>query len=195
MWKVETEELKGGQSTRYILTAMAYCEVLEAWRSERAFQKFYSELLAASPYEAYTWELPPVSGRTLDIEFEFVLTDTPILLKNKATPKRFVNQFKKLPQNKSVVTFPNLSGDAVMVVPRQAGPRKRFYSHLGVFMRQGPEEQRYDFWKALSEAVLQQVSLKPIWVSTSGLGVPWLHGRIDSKPKYYRHSDYREFRD
>jgi len=35
---------------------------------------------------------------------------------------------------------------------------------------------------------------KTFWVSTSGLGVAWLHVRVDSKPKYYSHEAYREIR-
>lgn len=31
----------------------------------------------------------------------------------------------------------------------------------------------------------------PVWISTSGLGVPWLHVRIDDRPKYYQHAPYR----
>ena len=30
-----------------------------------------------------------------------------------------------------------------------------------------------------------------LWVSTSGLGVYWLHVRLDSYPKYYQHAPYK----
>jgi len=30
-----------------------------------------------------------------------------------------------------------------------------------------------------------------LWISTAGLGVTWLHVRIDSSPKYYTHAPYR----
>jgi hypothetical protein len=29
-----------------------------------------------------------------------------------------------------------------------------------------------------------------MWLSTSGLGVAWLHIRLDSTPKYYQHQPY-----
>jgi uncharacterized protein DUF6940 len=29
------------------------------------------------------------------------------------------------------------------------------------------------------------------WVSTAGMGVPWLHVRLDTRPTYYRHAAYR----
>jgi hypothetical protein len=29
------------------------------------------------------------------------------------------------------------------------------------------------------------------WVSTSGLGVPWVHVRLDERPKYFQFGPYR----
>jgi hypothetical protein len=36
----------------------------------------------------------------------------------------------------------------------------------------------------------QRVSASPLWLSTAGMGVSWLHLRLDSRPKYYRHRSY-----
>ena len=36
------------------------------------------------------------------------------------------------------------------------------------------------------------LSEKPLWLSTAGGGVAWLHLRIDSRPKYYSHRPYRD---
>ncbi|MBX3248007.1 MAG: hypothetical protein KF901_12575 [Myxococcales bacterium] len=30
-----------------------------------------------------------------------------------------------------------------------------------------------------------------VWLSTAGLGVDWLHVRLDARPKYYRHAPYK----
>jgi hypothetical protein len=30
------------------------------------------------------------------------------------------------------------------------------------------------------------------WISTSGLGVPWVHVRLDSYPKYYQYRPYAQ---
>jgi hypothetical protein len=35
---------------------------------------------------------------------------------------------------------------------------------------------------------------EPVWLSTNGDGVSWLHVRIDERPKYYTHGPYRTFR-
>ena len=31
---------------------------------------------------------------------------------------------------------------------------------------------------------------RPLWLNTSGAAVAWLHVRLDSSPKYYRHREY-----
>ncbi len=31
----------------------------------------------------------------------------------------------------------------------------------------------------------------PVWLSTAGAGVSWLHVRLDDRPKYYGHGPYR----
>ncbi len=38
----------------------------------------------------------------------------------------------------------------------------------------------------------KRVSDKPVWLSTAGGGVPWLHVRLDNRPKYYSYRPYRE---
>jgi hypothetical protein len=30
----------------------------------------------------------------------------------------------------------------------------------------------------------RRVNMKPVWLSTAGAGVPWLHVRLDDRPKY-----------
>ncbi|MEO0415529.1 MAG: hypothetical protein AAF226_11315 [Verrucomicrobiota bacterium] len=66
------------------------------------------------------------------------------------------------------------------------------YSHLAKFLRTAAAEERQSLWRELSIRVADQISDSPIWLSTAGLGVSWLHLRIDSTPKYYRHTTYKE---
>ncbi len=39
--------------------------------------------------------------------------------------------------------------------------------------------------------MLARLNSKPVWLSTAGAGVSWLHVRLDDKPKYYGHAPYR----
>ena len=41
--------------------------------------------------------------------------------------------------------------------------------------------------------LLSGTSEDPVWVSTNGDGVAWLHVRIDERPKYYAYAPYRKF--
>jgi hypothetical protein len=85
-----------------------------------------------------------------------------------------------------VAGFWNLGRDAYLVVP--AHP----YPHLAVFARTAPMDIQHQFWRAVGEAVSAQLSERPLWLSTSGLGIAWLHVRLDGKPKYYTHQPYRQ---
>jgi hypothetical protein len=37
-----------------------------------------------------------------------------------------------------------------------------------------------------------RLSARPVWLSTAGAGVAWLHVRLDDRPKYYGFDEYRE---
>ena len=42
-----------------------------------------------------------------------------------------------------------------------------------------------------ADAVAARLSDRPLWLSTSGAGVAWLHVRLDDRPKYIQHAPYR----
>jgi hypothetical protein len=62
---------------------------------------------------------------------------------------------------------------------------------LAAFLREGPSDQVHDLWHRTARAVRENLGAKPMWLSTAGLGVAWLHIRLDSRPKYYRFDGYR----
>ena len=66
------------------------------------------------------------------------------------------------------------------------------FAHFASFVRdKGASAQADRFLRATGEAVLERVGSQPLWVSTSGAGVYWLHLRLDSYPKYYTYAPYR----
>jgi hypothetical protein len=93
-----------------------------------------------------------------------------------------------------VASFTNLGGDATLVVPCPHPSAPRGYAHLAVFLRDAPKSQRVRFWAALAERVTDELAARgahvPLWTSTSGLGVYWLHVRLDSRPKYYQYQPF-----
>jgi hypothetical protein len=91
-----------------------------------------------------------------------------------------------------VTVFPNLRGDAMLVVPTPTGDPAP-YLHLASFVRRAPPAQVDALFAAVGQALCDVRSRRraTIWLSTAGLGVDWLHVRLDSRPKYYRHAPYK----
>lgn len=123
----------------------------------------------------------------LDTEFECVAVDDPSL-DVPPDPSPFAEH---LSDDQSVVRFPNLGGDAVMIVPTQCNGQNT-YTHLAAFLRRGPVEQQRALWREVSLAMAERLGHHPVWLSTAGGGVAWLHVRIDDRPKYYAHAPYRD---
>jgi hypothetical protein len=90
-----------------------------------------------------------------------------------------------------VVEFPNLGKDAFMVVPCPLGPPSA-YGHLAAFVREAPEAQQHALWNLVGAAMQRRLGTKPVWLSTAGAGVSWLHMRLDDRPKYYGYAPYRQ---
>jgi hypothetical protein len=105
-------------------------------------------------------------------------------------PSAFENQWASRDVSSGVVTFPNLGGDAALVVPCAIAPLSA-YGHIAAFVREAPEAQRHALWQAVGSALEDRLDPRPIWLSTSGLGVSWIHVRLDSHPKYYQYGPYR----
>ena len=89
-----------------------------------------------------------------------------------------------------VVVLPYLGGDAILVVPCPVVAPSA-YGHLAAFVRQAPEPQRQALWQLVGETMARRVGAKPVWLSTAGAGVSWLHVRLDDRPKYYGFGPYK----
>ncbi len=92
-----------------------------------------------------------------------------------------------------VVAFPNLSRDAILVVPcPDPNSLLSAYGHLGPFVRHAPQPQQHALWQRVAETMHQRLGTAPVWLSTAGAGVSWLHVRLDDRPKYYGYEPYRQ---
>ena len=162
---------------------------LELCRSDDEFRAQLIGILAGAPFEAYFWETPPVTASTLGRPFEFVLSDAPALAKAAPDLDAFRRHFDRDGDHDGVVVFENLGRDATLVVPRPLASTDT-YVHLGAFLRGAPEAQTHARFRCVAQEVVSRVSDCPLWLSTAGMGVFWLHVRLDSRPKYYRHTPY-----
>jgi hypothetical protein len=160
-------------------------QVLDAMQSDAGFRSQFTSELAAIPYASFRWETPSVRMTTRNATWEFVALDSPGLARN---PDRnaFADHFH---DEQDVVTFANLGGDATLVVPC---PRTTdsAYGHLAAFVRSAPPDQQHALWQAVASAMRKRIGKKPVWLSTAGAGVSWLHIRLDDRPKYYGYAPY-----
>jgi hypothetical protein len=191
-WIDKQISLERGSVIRHDLwsqdNAVSYDEVLRLWQHDTEFRSFFLTILRGSAFAAFRWETPPITTATLDRPFEFVLIDTPEL-DRRADPDAFAEHFRA-GDGSQIAAFPNLGKDAVLIVPKPATAASE-YAHLAAFLRSAPESQKHELWQTVGQEMLAAVGESPRWLSTAGLGVPWLHLRIDSRPKYYAFAGYR----
>lgn len=156
-------------------------------REERAFSRWYTQQLTNSPFAAFFWEHPPLLLRShVEKLVEFVLVDAPMLsgLTQDDTP------FRAYFDDDPFVQFPSLGGDALLLAPSPIDATTE-YAHLAAFLRSAKHDQVQALWRMVGMQAAATLSNRPLWLSTSGLGVSWLHVRLDTTPKYYQYQPYK----
>ena len=193
MWTARISDVDSARGLRIGLdldrNPGSYADVIDAWRSDAQFRSWFNAVLAGVSFGAFRWETPPVNTATAFRPFECVLLDSPSLVR-QPDPTAFDEHFRDN-VDAGVFSFSNLGRDAIMVVPRPVGPDSA-YGHIAAFVRIAPEPQRDALWQAVGEAMIGRLSVKPVWLSTAGGGVSWLHVRLDDRPKYYGYTPYRQ---
>jgi len=192
MWTTRSEQLGGGHVIKVDLdfdsSPVLYGEVLQRWQEDADFRLMFIRLLADAPFATFRWETPPITAATAKRPFEFVLVDSPGLAAHP-DDQAFAEHFRAA-SDSAVVEFTNLGKDAVLIVPCPLAPVVA-YGHLASFARQAPEAQQHALWQLVGAAMQRRLGSKPVWLSTAGAGVSWLHVRLDDRPKYYSYAPYR----
>ncbi len=169
---------------------MVFAVFFQCLLAETDFADWYSDVLASSPFKAFFWEHPPLDSDTLAADAEFVLVDAPSLAGLHANPDPFRAYFS----GDDTVAFHSLGGDALLVAPSPLDATTD-YAHLAGFLRTSSVKQRRALWQGVARSVFDSLDAGPLWLSTSGSGVSWLHIRLDETPKYYQHRPYVQRRD
>lgn len=191
MWQFIKTKSTSSQSTFKILedeSQISHKRFLNLLAESDEFRHQYNSRLAKCKFEAFFWENKPMTLQNLDETYEFKLINSDFLAGVSPDSRTFRQYFEP---DCEVVDFPNIGGDAHLIVPC---PRvnSAVYTHIGHFVRDAPEHQIQQLWKQTGSKTLSFINSKPRWLSTSGLGVFWLHLRIDSVPKYYQTEEYKK---
>jgi len=196
MWKARTKNLKFRSVQWFQVVGddtsmpLSYRDVLELWLHSEPFREFFGDLLRKSRFERFRWETPEVCENTLDRDFEFVLVDSE-MLPAWGEPRAFAEHFEKVEnESQQVISFSNLGRNAVLVVPKPIATPEA-YPQLSAFVRSAPTSQQHEFWQVVAAEMKQRVNERPVWLSTAGMGVSWLHVRLDDRPKYYAWKPYK----
>ena len=194
MFETATEIIVPDRVTRYRISSgdaiLSYSTVLDLWQSDPGFRDHFTALLNDSPFSGYRWETPAITDATLDRPFEFMLINTPGFCTRKTDANTYAKYFSEDDTDAGIVVFQNLGGDATLIVP---SPRDSdtAYGHLAAFVSHAPQAQVHSIWRVIATQVKSKIGSQPLWVSTAGGGVAWLHVRLDARPKYYAHTPYK----
>ena len=172
-------------------TSLSFRELIRLLEHNDDFAAWYTRLLADADFEAFYWEHPPLTLESSERDAEFVLLNAPTLATFQADPAPFRSIFDAAP-DESIVVLPNLGGDAMLIVPCPNAANDA-YTHLAAFLRHAPEDQIRSLWRHTANTMYRNITSAPTWLSTAGLGVAWLHIRLDTRPKYYSHVPYTRY--
>ena len=203
-WKPEDN---GGGKVKWIpMSIRRWADLMEGGdgyaRSDDAAMGL-TDLIKKSGYEALFFETRPASSiSSIRKQFEVVLVDAPELKRfveaGGPDEKAFAEHLTCVPDSETCCAFPNLGGDANLVVPRiTGGTGAKVYGHLGAFVRGASEREVRQLWHTTAREYIRTLENaedkdRNIWLSTSGMGVAWLHIRLDSTPKYYTYTPFRD---
>ena len=128
-----------------------------------------------------------ICTHTLDTPYqERFIPDTRLLQLQQDTTS-FQKQIKSAVSKgkKYATSFTNLGGDAILIIPIPRAEKN--FTTIKDFMDNASITQQCEFWKYASKIIKQQLKVKKaLYISTHGLGVPYFHLRLDTKPKYYQ---------
>lgn len=212
-YNIDASEIPGGY--RYTIVhqgdPISYYEALDRFRSgDRALMTVMTTILRHhhpdKAYDAVFWECHPVTSSSIHTQtFEFVVLEARTLSSRRFDMTAFEEQFRSIPHeaNDAAISFVNLGRDATLVVPcptengsSRSHKYPQYMTHIASFHQEASDDHVFNLWRTIGDTFLRVLEEEPdrnrrFWLSTSGLGVSWLHVRIDTKPKYYNYVEYK----
>jgi len=206
----------GGGVTKYHFVkednaALTYIDAMNLLATgDEEFIGMINAAIISHPSKALFWECTSFTANTAsNIPFEFVLIPSSRLENIVTDMMPFRTHFDGYRQSETaqlsteeVISFQSLGKDALLVVPcppdlNNLTTNSAGMAHLTSFIRTASPAHREALWRKVGISVLDTLSSAAVspdtrfWLSTSGLGVSWLHVRIDTVPKYYNWEEYK----
>lgn len=189
---------------------MSVYDVVDQWLNSSDFCDFFTSVLNDTTLAAYFLEMAPFpldEKQMAAREFELVTVFSRPLAKAKPDPQPFMNHLEEC--RGYVANFTSLGGYTMLVVPCLPNKREswKHYTSIRPFVGRTQKNsfrhtQQRLLWQKVAQCVLGMVdrnaecaahsdTAPPLWISTSGLEVSWLHVRMDLKPKYISYKPYK----
>lgn len=150
VFKFEHNKLNGSQIKYHFLKSdddkLTYKEFLSSLKEKDVdFLKEFLKALnhATSKLSAYFQECVPTSLNSLNKEFEFMVTKSKIMNDISQDYSNFEEHIDKT-QDKYVTSFPNLGGDATLIVPapqKSSDAKMLDYKNISQFAKNSLDEQ------------------------------------------------------
>ncbi len=159
----------------------------ESLRDAAPLRVAMSETLLGLGLPAMAWETAPLSRANADRPMLQLVLPHPALARAEPDWRPFEEHIASGAGTDGVRWFENFGHDARLVVPCASRPSSRF-GHLASFLTSASATQRDALWQLVGRLACEHLerSDAPVWVSTAGMAVSWLHVRLDLRPKYYR---------
>lgn len=157
--------------------------VINLWKNH-LFIDFFTEAILSCNMDNFFWECPSISLLNINTQpFTCFIIKCNAVIKT-ANKKAFEEYFNT---SKRIVHFYNKDKSALLIVPKHLNnyPEKA-YINISNFLKYSPKYQLYQLFNEISKDLcIELKNNKCIWLNTHGLGVYWLHIRLDTYPKYY----------
>ncbi len=171
---------------------LSFIEVFELMVEEDSIINLMTIFLSSWKRD-YFWEHPKLTQDNCNSDYEVTIIPTDAFENRVSNFNPFKDKFQV---TDSVVVFPNLRKDSLLIVPNKDQGGNQNFITLRRFLHAASNVIIFKFWKTVGETMIEQITknTKYCYLSTHGLGVLWLHIRIDQKPKYYQTKRYRIYR-
>lgn len=163
-------------------------------------RELFIQSIISTGYSHCYLEFPAITKDSLDSDdvAEYTVSESPNFAAADWTVfgdklKPYIKKNQTVDQKIEATYFPNISGDAMLVVPVPTTDSgiDRYSGDLMTFLKHGQKSQQHDLVQLFAKTALSLIETRQkIYISTHGHGVSWLHVRLSNSPKYYTHRKY-----